>query len=366
MPNNPLAMIRTIALLICAALLLACQDDPPPAATQTTETPAPVAAAPTMAQDQIEHTTEENPEYIDPEKRPDKPQIVMQRVTVGKGDPTTGGVVSGSVAPQPTKSPAPAERSSPPATDLGEAAPAPQPTPAPASAPTETETNTETETEIATDAVPDHGAWDQLLRTYVNDRGNVDYAGLKRNEAKLDAYLTTLENHPPVRQWSRNEALAYWINAYNAYTVKLILDNYPVQKITDLHGGKPWDVQWIDLGDKTYSLNDIEHGIIRTGFDEPRIHFAVNCAAASCPPLPNRAFTPANLNNLLEQRTRAFINNPTYNTLSADGVAVSKIFDWYGEDFGDLRTYLNRYAKTTVAAGTDIGFREYDWTLNAQ
>ncbi len=160
--------------------------------------------------------------------------------------------------------------------------------------------------------------------------------------------------------------MAFWINAYNANTIKLILKKYPVKSITDLDGGKPWDVKWIKIGSKTYSLNNIEHDIIRPRYKDARIHFAVNCAAASCPPLPNKAFTAANLNSLLESRTRSFVRNSKYNTINDDAVKVSKIFDWYGEDFGDLREYLNKYAATEIPEGTEIGFAEYDWALNKQ
>ena len=213
-------------------------------------------------------------------------------------------------------------------------------------------------------ALPEHSLFDALLRQYVSSSGKVNYKGLKSNQAKLDAYLETLEKNPPQNSWSRNEKLAYWINAYNAYTLKLIVDNYPLSSITKLHGGKPWDVKWIKLGDKTYSLNNIENDIIRPRFKEARIHFAVNCAAKSCPPLLNRAWTAGNLNRYLEQQTKNFINNNKYNSISANAVKVSKIFDWYEGDFGNLVDYLNKYSNTKIDAGTKVEFVEYDWGLN--
>ncbi len=211
----------------------------------------------------------------------------------------------------------------------------------------------------------DHGPWDQLLRKHVTSAGKVNYAAIKANQSSLDAYLKTLSDNPVKKEWSRNEKMAYWINAYNAYTIKLIVDNYPVKSITDLHGGKPWDHSWIKLGSKTYTLNDIEHKILRPQFKDARIHFAVNCAAASCPPVLNRAWTAGNLNSNLEKQTKKFINDSKQNSLGGD-VAVSKIFDWYKEDFGDLTAYLNKYANSPIAAGTSIGFKEYDWALNKQ
>ena len=112
----------------------------------------------------------------------------------------------------------------------------------------------------------DHGPWDQLLRKNVTSAGKVNYQAIKSNQSSLDAYLKTLSDNPVKNEWSRNEKMAYWINAYNAYTIKLIVDNYPVKSITDLHGGKPWDHSWIKLASKTYTLNDIEHKILRPQF----------------------------------------------------------------------------------------------------
>lgn len=211
----------------------------------------------------------------------------------------------------------------------------------------------------------DHSSWDQLLRKHVSASGKVNYQAIKADPSGLDAYLKLLSDNPINKEWSRNQKMAYWINAYNAYTVKLIVDNYPVKSILDLHGGKAWDHSWIKLGDKTYTLNDIEHKILRPQFKDPRIHFAVNCAATSCPPILNRAWTAGNLNKTLELQTRKFINNSGYNSIGSE-VAVSKIFEWYKEDFGDLSTYLNKYTTTPIAAGTNINFKEYDWALNKQ
>jgi hypothetical protein len=213
-------------------------------------------------------------------------------------------------------------------------------------------------------APPDHSAWNDILQQYVSSSGNVYYSRLKNTEAKLDAYLVTLAEATPDQSWSRNEAMAYWINAYNAYTVKRILDNWPVKSIMDLDGGKTWDVKWIKLGGNTYSLNEIEHEILRPKYGDARIHFAVNCAAASCPPLANKAFTAGNLNGMLDNLTRRFINNDRYNRIEVGDVKVSKIFDWYGGDFGNLRNYLNQYLKDPIPEHTEISFQEYDWSLN--
>lgn len=213
---------------------------------------------------------------------------------------------------------------------------------------------------------PTHKEWDGMLAAHVSSSGVVDYKGLKVKEAELDQYLTTLAEIAPQPSWSSEEELAYWINLYNAATVKLILKNYPLKSITNLHGGKPWDVKWVKSGDKTYSLNNIENDIIRPRFNEPRIHFAVNCAAVSCPPLANQAFTAKNLESLMNKQTKAFINNASYNTLSKNDITISKIFDWYGEDFGNVATFVARYADTSVSPTAKVNFSEYDWSLNGK
>lgn len=211
---------------------------------------------------------------------------------------------------------------------------------------------------------PSHAQWNTLLQKYVDSKGNVNYSGLGSEQAALGSYLETLAAHPVQSDWPRKEKLAYWINAYNAFTLKLILDNYPTSSITNLHGGKPWDLKWIKLGDKTYSLNNIENDIIRPQFKEPRIHFAVNCAAKSCPPLLNQAWTADNLDRHLEKQTRQFINDSHFNQIQADRASVSKIFEWYAADFGDLTAFLNRYSNTALQEAATIAYLEYDWALN--
>lgn len=213
--------------------------------------------------------------------------------------------------------------------------------------------------------VSSHEVFNSLLAKYVSQTGVVDYAGLKSEIATLDGYLSELSSNAPSNSWSSSKKLAYWINAYNAFTLKLILDNYPLSSITNLHGGKPWDKKWIEIGGKTYSLNNIENDIIRPTFNEPRIHFAVNCAAISCPKLGNFAFTEDNLEKKLEENTVAFING-AQNSISSDQVTVSKIFDWYGADFGNLVDFLNKYSNTKISTGTKVKFAEYDWNLNGK
>ena len=211
---------------------------------------------------------------------------------------------------------------------------------------------------------PSHMIWDELLKKYVSSTGKVNYKGFKSDASRLDEYLNLLSQNPIQEQWTRNQIMAYWINAYNAFTVKLIVNNYPTSSITNLHNGKPWDVKWIDLGGKKYSLNQIENDILRPVYKDPRIHFAVNCAAKSCPPLLNRAWTAGTLNEYFEKQAKAFINNSSFNDIEANAVEISKIFEWYKGDFGDLIAYLNQYANVSINADAPIKYKEYDWALN--
>ena len=219
---------------------------------------------------------------------------------------------------------------------------------------------------IVTRTVVSHQAWDDLLQKHVSEKGKVDYRGWQKDMNQLNAYLEMLAQHTPNKSWGRNEKVAYWINAYNAFTVKLILDNYPLRSIRDLDNGAVWDREWIKLGGQTYSLNQIEHEILRKRYPDPRIHFAVNCAATSCPPLLSRAYTAEKLEMQLEQQTKAFITNETYNKLGRKEVIVSKIFDWYREDFGSLISFLNQYTDVPINANASVQYREYDWALNKQ
>ena len=207
-----------------------------------------------------------------------------------------------------------------------------------------------------------HDLFDELLKKHVSVDGKVNYNGFISDMGKLDEYLSRL-TEAKVADFSRNEQLAFWINAYNAYTIKFVTDNWPVSKITDLEGGKPWDKKWIKLDGRTLSLNNIENDIIRPQFNEPRIHFAVNCAAKSCPPLMNKAWTSSSLKRDLKARAKAFINNPTYNQISSETLSISKIFEWYAKDFGDIKTYISQFSTTEIAKA-ELKYMEYDWSLN--
>ncbi len=213
-----------------------------------------------------------------------------------------------------------------------------------------------------------HDLFDQLLSEHVNN-GVVNYNGFISDESQLDMYIDLLSNNVPQNSWSDNKKLAYWINAYNAHAIKIVIDNWPLNSIMDISqsGNNAFDIPFISLGSNTYSLNNIENDIIRVQFNEPRIHFAVNCAAKSCPKLLNYAYTESNLQNSLQQNTIAFINDAFYNTISSNSVEVSQLFNWYGVDFtqnGSVIDYLNQYSNTSINTGATVDFKFYDWSLN--
>ena len=216
-----------------------------------------------------------------------------------------------------------------------------------------------------------HNDWSALLNKHVHN-GAVDYAAMRKDSKALDAYLAKLSANVPSASASQNEAMAFWINAYNAYTVKLIVDNPKVKSIQDLDKGKPWDRVWITLGSKKYSLSQIENDILRK-MGDPRIHFAINCASRSCPTLLNEAYSFSTLDAQLDAQTRAFINSPSNNIITQSktgrggtNVQVSHIFEWYAKDFGDVPAFINKYAKAPIPANAKISYLTYDWSLNGK
>ena len=229
----------------------------------------------------------------------------------------------------------------------------------------------------ATSPVADHSAFDQLLRRHVNAQGLVDYEGFKTDEAAFNDYLALLSHHPPAASWPRADQLAYWLNAYNAYTIRLILNHYPVRSIKDI-GPRleipflttPWSARFFSIGGTRMSLDGIEHGILRKKFKEPRIHFALVCASLSCPRLRNEAYAAARLDAQLNDQGRHFLNNPAKNEISPAAARLSKYFDWYASDWQQngqsVRQWVNRYSTTKITADTKITYLPYNWSLNKQ
>ena len=212
-----------------------------------------------------------------------------------------------------------------------------------------------------------HFLWDELLQKHVSDNGNVNYKSFKTEYKKLLEYiyiLDLLKSKPEFDSILKEEKLAYWINAYNALTIDLIIKNYPVKSIKDIKN--PWGQKLWKLGDKWYSLEDIEHEILRK-MDEPRIHFAIVCASYSCPKLQNTAFIASNLETQLTVATKQFLSDTKRNEIKENSLKLSKIFKWFDKDFeqnGSLIDFLNKYTAITISAKAKISYKDYNWDLN--
>ena len=203
-----------------------------------------------------------------------------------------------------------------------------------------------------------------FLSKYVSNTGNVNYDKIKANKPKLDAIIAQFDKIQPTDKWLKNEKMAYYINAYNIYTIKVIIDNYPTKNIKDINGA--WSKKIVTSGKSMISLKDVENKILRK-MDDPRIHFAINCASYSCPNLANIAYVPATLEKQLEKATKSFINDKSKNAITENEINISKIFDWFEKDFktsGTLIDFLNKYSKVKIDPKAKIKFLEYDWALN--
>lgn len=218
----------------------------------------------------------------------------------------------------------------------------------------------------------DHSLWDKVLKSSVNRAGEVDYARLKREPAELDAYVKLLAGASPKSQPAmfpaREDAFAYYLNAYNALVTYGVSQAYPVKSVRNL-GALFAFFRRKDyvLGGASVSLNDIEHEILRKQFADPRIHFAIVCASLSCPRLQPEAFTAANVESLLERAAREFFAERRNLEVLDKEVVISKLLDWYRGDFeakaGSISAFVEKYAPGK-AAGRKIRFRDYDWSIN--
>ncbi len=219
----------------------------------------------------------------------------------------------------------------------------------------------------------DNSAYAGLLKKYVKD-GVVDYRGFKNEESKLDQYLKVLEKTDSSKL-SRNEQFAFYINAYNAWTIKLILSGYPgVKSIKELGSifKSPWKKELVRIDGDMVTLDHIEHGILRPKYKDPRVHFAINCASKGCPPLRSEPYRGDVLDQQLDEMTRAFINDPKRNRLEGKTLYVSRIFKWFKEDFGnDIVGFFLEYAQGDLKKELDsrqeeieVEYLSYDWSLN--
>lgn len=216
---------------------------------------------------------------------------------------------------------------------------------------------------------PDHSIWDRYLGNHVSETGVVNYQSMKVNMDSLDTYLLELRNHQPDGEWTTNQRLAYYINAYNAYTVKFILGKYPVESVKDISfsGKDLWSFRMANLGGTNYTLKQIEDDMLRK-LGDPRIHFAINCGAKSCPKLMNSAYSADDLNTQLTEAAKTFINDSKRNIIGEKKLQLSELFSWYSGDFTStgksLIEYLNQYSSITISPNAKIEYLTYDWALN--
>lgn len=206
--------------------------------------------------------------------------------------------------------------------------------------------------------------FETFLQKYVDENGKVNYTKINSNKVDLDKVIARFDDLKPKQNWSKNEKLAYWINAYNAFSIKLIIDNYPLKSITEVSNA--WKINFINFEGSKISLDDIDYRILKP-LQEPRIHFAINCASYSCPSLKNRAFYPDTIEQELENAAFTFLNDAERNQISKKEAKLSKLFDWFAADFTtelDLISFINQYSKVKINNSTKISYLDYNWSLN--
>ena len=229
-----------------------------------------------------------------------------------------------------------------------------------------------------------HPAWNALLQKHVaviegGKASQLRYAGMAQDRAALKSYLESLSRVQDAEfgGWTQPQQMAFLINAYNAFTIEKVLTRYPgIKSIWDFGKlfGNPFKDRFFTLLGRPFSLDDIEHETLRKRYREPRIHFAVNCASIGCPMLREEAFVPARLEAQLEQQAARFLSDRSRNRLAGGRLEVSRIFDWFKEDFEPRAAYFARYAALLDGNAADrqlaaqgrapISFLDYDWNLN--
>ena len=220
---------------------------------------------------------------------------------------------------------------------------------------------------VAQPARADHRDFDKLLKTYVR-RGRVDYEGIRtRGKAALDKYVAWIGAASP---GTGPKALAFYINAYNALVIKAVVQRYPISSVMKVPGF--FDKLKFRVAGLEMSLNHLEKKLIMRKFQDPRVHFALVCAARGCPPLRSRAFFGASLDTVLDRLTTDFINSPGGVRVRGNKITVSRLFEWYAKDFGDkkgsVNAYLARYHRTHAdrLRSARLGYHAYNWALNKQ
>jgi hypothetical protein len=237
-----------------------------------------------------------------------------------------------------------------------------------------------TQTNASSTRSIDHSQWQKFLERYVfigaDGIHRIPYGKVTQGDkALLGGYLIRMQQIP-VTSLNRDEQFAYWVNLYNAATVNLVLDTYPVESIKEVKGGLfntgPWDEEILEIEGKVISLNDIEHRILRPIWDDPRIHYVVNCASLGCPNLKKTALTGINNNAMLDQAAKEFINHPRAIRFENDSVIASRIYKWFKEDFGKneaeiishMRMYMDAEKAERFQGVRAVDEYQYDWSLN--
>ena len=224
----------------------------------------------------------------------------------------------------------------------------------------------------ADESVFDNSLYDKVLKKHLKD-GKVDYKALRVDTFDLLRYIREIGRLDPGtwKNMSRNEKIALYINAYNAFTLKSIVDHYPVDSIKDIKG--VWDKQTFTFAGKEITLNDIEHGTLRPKYKEPRVHFALVCASTGCPVLMEEPFTGENLDSQLNSQAERFLRDMSKNRLDRkkNKLYISSIFKWFKEDFGEIREFVTTFLSEKDAQYVrenkpGIKYLKYDWSLNKQ
>ena len=215
----------------------------------------------------------------------------------------------------------------------------------------------------------DYTSWEKLLQNHVSEKGLVDYKGFVKDKKQLCKFTEYLSKNTPNDNWTENQKKAFLINFYNASTIQIIVENYPLNSIKDITGDfSVFQKKYINFNSKKVSLDNIEKDML-VKMGDPRVHFAVNCASISCPKLDNKVYNAENLDKHLDQVTKEFINSDL-NKISKDYAKLSKVFKWYKSDFESenqtLIDFINKYSDTKINANAKISYLEYNWNLNSK
>jgi hypothetical protein len=226
-----------------------------------------------------------------------------------------------------------------------------------------------------------YSQWNALLQKYVTSTNggvttSVQYSELVTNTVQLNEVLQSLSKvtQSEFDSWSQQQQIAFLVNAYNAFTWKLIVDHHPVTSIKKIGGWRnQWKMDFFELLGKPRNLDWIEHSVLRKKYKEPRIHFALNCASISCPPLRQQAYTAQNLEEQFQNQTILFLRNPQETKIDVQNktIKVSKLFDWFAKDFGEntqeVIAWISQYLPTTVSIKDfELQYTNYDWNLNGK